>query len=213
MNGLLAMLVAMTVAAEVSSRTVPYYSATKLAVQLPRGGGGVFGTNLSKEKLAGIFVLQMAANAVIAMPAPGKMLELYGSNAPKKGSAADVFMHYIESALTAIAILTYLSVYTDAEIRTMAIWGTTPNMYQTWNLFLHGSYKSAGFHDGFGVALLLSYAPAVLLWTGKGDTALVIKYFAVVCGLLSLLLIFGSDDLAKSMFGVSVADGTSLASE
>lgn len=218
---------AVTVTTEVSSRSVPYYSGTKLAVQLPRGGGDVFGTDFSKEKLASIFVLQMAANAVIAIPAPRKMLEIYGGNAPKEGSTADVFMHLIASSLTGIAIMAYLLRYASTEKRMIAFWGTTPYIYQNWKLLLNGTFKLTGFQEDFGVAMLLSFAPALLLWTGMGDTDLIIKYFASTPGLLGTLSLIkyfaltpgllgtssflGSDGLAKTMYGVPIADGTMIA--
>jgi hypothetical protein len=191
-----------------AARPVPF-SATKLAVvQIPRGGG-VFGTQLTKENLACVFVLQMAINGAIGLPAPEKLVECYGGAASKPGTAKDVFWHYVGSGSSATAIMAYLSVFTDIEASEIAFWGILPCIYQAWAMLLRGSKKAAGFHEGMGVGAFLSLLPAFLLITGKGNSDLIIKYFVLFSAIDGLVASFGNDDMVKFVYGVSIVDGTS----
>jgi hypothetical protein len=190
-----------------AARPVPF-SATKLAMQIPRGGG-VFGTQLNKENLASIFVLQMAINGAIGLPAPEKLVECYGGAASKKGTAEDVFWHYLGGGCASIAIMAYLSVFTNADSSKIAIWGSLPYLYQVWITLVRGAMKAAGFHEGMGVGAFLSLLPVFLLITGKGSSELIIKYLTVISAIDGLVASFGSNDVVKFVYGVSIADGTS----
>jgi hypothetical protein len=204
------LLLVLSAAATVGARPMPFSATKKLVVQIPRGGG-VVGTQLTKENLASIFVLQMAINGAVGLPAPDKLLECYGGVASKKGTAEDFFWHFIGSGSMAMAIMSYLSVFTDADASKIAFWGMLPCIYQAWTTLLRGWTRAAGFHQGTGVGLMISYMPVILLLTGKGNSELIIKYFAAVAGPYGLVGSFGSKEIIKSVFGVSVDDGTSSA--
>jgi len=170
-------------------------------------GGGLLGTNLSKETVARVYVAQTAINGGLGIPAPEVIAKLYGGSAPDD-PLASLCWEYVCSGSLSTGIMAYLSIFKDLGAGKTAAYAMLPCFYTTWKNFLRGTFKKNGFHEGIGLALLLSFAPLYPLLTGQGDTNLFIKFSATICLASGLVGMFGGTDLAKTLYGATFSTGT-----
>jgi hypothetical protein len=178
-------------------------------LKLRGGGGGGDFLGLSKDAFARSLVAYYGLNGAIGMPAPEVISKQYGGTGAAPNSLAEIFWTFIGSGCAGLALMFYQSYFTDAGVGEIAVSSSHPCLFVAWKFFLQKTFQKAGCKESTGPLVLASFVPMLLLLTGWGgvDEGLLVKIMSGIVMLIGVTAWLGGNDLAKSMWGCTIADG------
>jgi hypothetical protein len=178
-------------------------------LSMPRGGGGVFGTDVTKENLAALFIAIKAVNGGLAYAAPEFAADkLYNIKGVEEGSLDGLWWEYFGSTALGSALMIYLSVFKDYEPAKAVMWGGVGCFFVTFRHLLKGTFSKNGFTEGFGaVQFTLMASLLYMIATGKGDTDMIAKIFVAAPAITSTVTTLDLDTGAK-LYGLPAPTGS-----